>query len=124
MKTANFTSPLAKRFDEFLNVKRALGYKYENGENLLMRFDKICAKFPGESGSLSKEAVLEWISKRPNETAATQQKRIDLAEEFALFMAKCGDKAYILPPQKSNYHESYVPHIFTPTRKSDYSLTP
>ena len=113
MKTGVFISPLAERFDDFLNVKLALGYKYEAGINRLKQLDKFCAAFSSGCASLSKDIVLAWIEKRPMEAPATQQKRIKMAREFALFLEKCGESAYILPPQRINYQESFIPHIFS-----------
>jgi len=113
VKETRFISPLAERFNEFLNVKLALGYKYESGVNLLKRLDKLCAEFPDGCHSFSKGIVLAWIEKRPMETSTTQQKRIKIAEEFASFLIRCGDSAYVLPPHKNNHQRSFVPYVFT-----------
>lgn len=113
MKNITFISPLAERFSEFLSGKLALGYKYEAGTNLLKRLDKFCAEFPGGCGTLSKDIVLTWIEKHPMESAATQQKRIKAVRDFASFLIKCGDDAYLLPPHKNGYRESFTPYVFT-----------
>jgi integrase len=118
-----FISSLTERFNEFRNVKLALGYKYESKTNILKGLDKFCAEFPIGSAGLSKDIVLAWIEKRPMETAATQQIRIRMAQEFAMFLVKCGDSAYVLPPQKSSCQDSFVPYVFTHKQIEDFFNT-
>ena len=107
-----FRSFLADRFHEFVNLKLSLGYKYLSKASALEQLDRLCLELGGENG-LSKTIVTEWIKKRPMEVATTQAIRIRLVQEFAAFLQKCGESAYLLPKQKIDCKTSFTPYVFS-----------
>jgi integrase len=113
MKNLIVKSFLANHLTEFLEVKYALGYKYQNGTSQIKQLDKLCAENYAGCMELTKDIVSAWIEKRPNESAATQNRRIRLARELGLFLAKCGKNPYILPQYKIIDDNSFVPYVFS-----------
>jgi integrase len=109
-----FESVLAPYFEEFLEMKLSLGYKYTSQKALLLRFDRFCEAFPLRECTLSKDVVSAWVEKRPNEAAATQGHRISIAREFAGFLSNHGISAFVLPPSvRIEPKDEFVPYIFT-----------
>jgi len=114
MVSIEFRSSLAPHFSEFLAMKKALGYKYDSGAELLKRFDRFCCNFSTATPSLPKDIVLSWIAKRPNEVETTRQKRVAIVKEFGAFLHHCGIEAYLPPLHEENAPEStFTPYIFT-----------
>ena len=109
-----FNSSLAPLMEQFLREKRAVGFKYESGAALLMRFDRFLAQHPAEGGGLTRPVVLEWLAKRPVERPHTQQNRFAVLREFALFMRRLGHPAHV-PDRSWRVKEdtSFQPRIFT-----------
>jgi hypothetical protein len=55
MNKYEWKSPLGKKMEEFLTVKRMAGYKYERQGRLLEKFDEYC--FSNSYSFLCREAV-------------------------------------------------------------------
>ena len=109
-----FKSSLAPLMEQFVREKRAVGYKYEAGAALLMRFDRFLAQRATEGGGLPRSVALEWLAKRPSERPHTQQNRFAIVREFAQFMCRLGHPAHV-PDRSWRAREvtSFQPRIFT-----------
>jgi len=116
MIIGNLTSPLADYFDEFVRMKRSLGYSYDSDKLYWLRaIDKICSEYPSDSVCFSSQAVETWALQRPGESVKNQQKRIRFSNEIAEFLTHRGIKAHILPSRKLKFNSasSFVPYVFT-----------
>jgi site-specific recombinase XerD len=109
----NGKSLFSERIDSFIAHKRALGNRYITEEGEMKRFDRFCAEFYPTESSLTIELVETWTSKRANETPSTQAGRCSMIRQFAIFLAKSGENAYVIPPIQGQTRHSFVPHIFT-----------
>ena len=72
----SFDGPFAPMLDLFVKQKQALGYDYVGGYNALHVFDTFSKRYEVKNYELSKEIVLAWSQKRPNENDTTRSARI------------------------------------------------
>lgn len=109
-----FMSSLAPYFNEFIDMKRSMGYKYDYTKYMIKSLDLICCKNMGNKISLSKEIVDEWIKKNPNESNKTCLYRIRLLNEISKYLILRGIEAYIITPEQIHIYrpKPYIPHIF------------
>lgn len=106
--------PFKKEMEDFISLKRAVGYKYNTEAGILKRFDTYLAMNHPSASILTKEVVTGWCAKTMHETPTNQCSRSSVVRQFAKYLDSIGVKAWILP---NNYYPSgqqYVPHIYTP----------
>ncbi|WP_373230614.1 tyrosine-type recombinase/integrase [Cohnella sp.] len=108
----HFTGKFAPLCETFLKQKQALGYSYSTQSYLLKRFDDFSNSFDVVDYSLSRELVLAWIKRKPNEVPTTQSNRKKMIRQFAIFLNAQGYQSYVLPKQRST-PKMNVPYIFT-----------
>lgn len=116
MTTPRFTSGFAETLSLFIDHKRALGHLYDGSVELLRRFDAMCsADFPGRA-DLAQDVCLAWAVRRPNESSNALRNRLSPIREFARFLIRRGERAYLLPPDMTRKTPPHVPHIYTPAQ--------
>lgn len=108
-----FQGKLKNLLNDFINYKRNLGYKYESVRESLYRFSLFSMKYKISDYSLDKEIVLDWISKRRNESNGTYERRKNYLKQFALYMQYQGHSAYIPPKNQKTNRIEYIPYIFS-----------
>lgn len=112
MSNKSFWSVFAPHMYEFINLKRSLGYKYDEQERILSAFDRLALGHNHTWPGLTKEIADKWAEKRYNESDLTKYGRVILIRQFSEYLRNCGIKTYIpnLPPYP---HSSFIPHIYT-----------
>lgn len=90
-----FQSPLAPFMEQFVQEKRAIGYRYETGAAELGRFDRFLVREAPDDGTLSRSNTRKWLAKRPHESAGSQQRRFGVVRQFATFLRRLGHPAYV-----------------------------
>ena len=114
-KARVFKSPLAPLMEQFVQERRATGYRYETGAYLLERFDRFLAReAPRQGETLSRTATRKWLVKGPHESGNTQQSRFGVVRQFAKFLCRHGYPAYV--PDRSlaaKGDTGFVPRILT-----------
>ena len=113
MKGYMFSGPFAEHIKNHVQLKQAVGYKYEVDAKHLLRFSSFTAKKYPETAILSKEIVLDWCSKKEYEAQASQCTRSSILRQFAIYMEGIGIGAYILPKRYYSAPQQYVSHIYT-----------
>ena len=109
-----FRSSLGPLMEQFLREKRAVGYKYEAGEGLPVRFDRFLEEQAVDGDGLPRSVVREWLAKRPMERPHTQQNRFAVVSEFAKFMCRLGHPAHVPHSSwRAKEDTSFQPRIFT-----------
>lgn len=112
--TPRFQSALAPLLQQFVQEKRACGYRYDEAVRLLTLFDRYLCDKAVTSGSLPRSIVRLWLSKRPQESAATYQARISIIRQFAHFMIRLGYSAYVPEGRLAAREQvSFAPYILT-----------
>ncbi len=109
----NYIGPFKKHIQNHIELKRAIGYKYDTEAEHLARFDKFTlAKYP-KTDLLTKKIVLDWCSKKSYESQSNQCSRASIIRQFGLYLDSIGIKAYIIPKGYYPAQEQYIPHIYT-----------
>ncbi|HWW42443.1 tyrosine-type recombinase/integrase [Pedobacter sp.] len=97
--------------EKFIDLKKSLGYKYQGGSLVLVRFDRLAVLRDEPEVGITKELAQTWGTKDPNETDSTWYIRIEIVKQFSLFLCHLGYTSYIARLPKFNC--SYVPYIFS-----------
>ena len=89
-KPVTFTgsSPLAPLMAQYVQEKRACGYRFNPAASSLRRLDAHLCSQGLQQVELPKAATASWLAKQPHETGKTQRARVNLVRNFALFMRR------------------------------------
>ena len=89
-KPVTFTgnSPLAPLMAQFVQEKRACGYRYDECASSLRRFDAYLCRQGLQQVELPRAVISSWLAKQPHEAWKTQRMRINMVRQFALFMQR------------------------------------
>ena len=108
-----FKGPFKIHIENHIELKQAIGYKYETESNHLLRFSAFTAdKYPNLK-ALTKETVLDWCSKKNYESQANQCSRASIIRQLGIYMDSIGINAYILPKGYYPTEKKYIPYIYT-----------
>lgn len=108
-----FESHFAAQIKNFIAQKNALGFGYLESSRLLRDFDRFCqANFP-DADFLTKEICLAWATKKDTEGNNTFRNRVMPVREFARYLNRNGEAAYVLPPDIARKDAPYAPYIYT-----------
>ena len=98
-------------FVEYLKEKRSLGYKYDDEELILLRFDNYCNENNISLLNLKKSDLDNWCSKRNSEGNNYLYKRVLVVKQFLFYLLSLGYNVFI--PNIRVTRETRLPHIFT-----------
>ena len=113
MNNPIFVGPFKKEMQDFISLKKAIGYKYNTGLGILKRFDTFLAENHPSLTTLKKEAVTQWCAKTTHEAKSTQIARSSVIRQFAKYLDSIGTDAFILPHSYYPQGQKYIPHIYT-----------
>jgi len=109
-----FLSILAVPIEDYIAEKRAVGYKFKKGADMLKNFDSFVHSRGLTEAVLTKQLVMSWTVRKPNETVSTQCKRISLLRGLAEYMNRVGNFAYVYPRSMVTVdRDSYMPYLFS-----------
>ena len=109
-----FVSSLAPQLAAFVDLKRAMGRRYQTSEAELQRFDRFLASCGGQSTALTQQMVDAWTQRCGHLKPATRRHRIGLVRQFCLYVARQDPTAYVPEPARSNGKPAqFTPHIYT-----------
>ena len=107
-------SPLAPLMEQFVQEKRACGYRYVENALILRRFDAFLCQQGLQRCELSKSLSWQWLAKQPHENANTQLGRISVVRQFAMFLVRMGHPADVpdraIGAKAATY---FIPRILT-----------
>jgi len=107
-------SPLAPLMEQFVQEKRACGYRYVENALILRRFDAFLCQQGLQRCELSKSLNWQWLAKQPHENANTQLGRISVVRQFAMFLVRMGHPADVpdraIGAKAATY---FIPRILT-----------
>lgn len=98
---------------DFILLKRSIGYKYLAEVGTLKRFDRYLIKNCPELSTMTKEAILGWCAKTSYEKPVNQCSRASVIRQFCKYLDSIGRKTYILPKNYYVTGPQYVPYIYT-----------
>ena len=108
-----FKSCFASQIEDFIAQKNALGFGYLESSRLLRDFDRFGRTHFPEKNTLTKELCLDWATKKDTEGNNTFRNRMMPVREFARYLNRNGEAAYILPPDIARKDAPYAPYIYT-----------
>ena len=108
-----FKSRFATRIQEFIAQKNALGFGYLESSRLLRDFDRFCLTYFPDADSLTENLCLAWATKKDTEGNNTFRNRMMPVREFARYLNRNGETAYVLPPDIVRKDTPYAPYIYT-----------
>lgn len=108
-----FTGPFHQYLDDFVQLKQAIGYKFDSGAGALQRFDRFTREKYPNADMLTKEIVLDWSSKVAYEAPANRSARASIIRQFGVYLDSLGCQAYILPKGACPQEKKYVPYIYS-----------
>ena len=116
MKQTEYRSVFSAFINDFIEYKRAAGYKYIKEEEYLKYFDDYCCSQKISSPVLTKELMDNWCKTKPYEAVrSVHSQRVSCIRQFALYMISSGYDAYI--PVNLEYirqrKSKYSAYIFT-----------
>ena len=112
MNRKSFWSVFAPYIKDFIDLKRSLGYKYEEEERVLYRFDRFILDHGYTSLGLTKEISDEWAAKSKNEAELTIYGKVKVLKQLAEYLRDQGIKTYV--PQLPKYPGwTFIPYIYT-----------
>ena len=106
-----FYSVFGPYMDQFIDLKKSLGYKYSDVGHAFSIFDELAVAQNLSEIAVTKEFADEWCTKRPNESDKTRYNRIQYIRQFSQFLCDLGFRSYLpkLPRNKS----TFTPYIFS-----------
>lgn len=114
--THTFISNCKGLFPQYLQMKRALGNKYERAESVLSQFDRfLCANFPDLSvNSIPSQAIEEWELRRPHEKSKTHSNRSLCVRKFCEYAFAHGHDVFV-SHGKCAYKDiaEFLPYIYS-----------
>ena len=108
-----YEGPFKEHIKNHVELKRAVGYKYEADAGHLKRFDRFTMEKYPHTTVLTKEIVLDWCGKKSYEAQANQCARASIIRQFGKYLDSIGADAYIIPKGYYPTGEQYMPHIYT-----------
>ena len=96
---------------QYIAYKRSLGFKMDDTEERLRRFDRLTVSRGETSIGISKELFDEWSIPFPEESDANRYSRISILRQFSSYLQIIGHNSYI--PKLPKYKSTFTPHIFT-----------
>lgn len=98
---------------DFLELKRAQGYKYKSEEKVLQRFCKFSENYPISEVMLTRELVSDWTASREGEAKKSRMHRITCINQFGHYLRQMGYEVCTIPPHKRWDSDTFTPYIFT-----------
>jgi integrase/recombinase XerD len=104
----------AQLVDDYIQEKRAMGYDFEKGIQMLRRIVALQQEIDRGIPCLSAELVERWVVRTPWENEANRSHRLSALRGLGEYMARIGYTAIVVPRRFSPVKDySYVPYIFT-----------
>lgn len=98
---------------QYIAYKRSLGFKMEDIEERLRRFDRLTIIRGEKSIGISKELFDEWSIHFPQESDTNRYSRIAILRQFSFYLQMLGYDSFI--PRLPKYNTTFTPYIFTKT---------
>lgn len=97
--------------EEYIALKRSLGYKCLNIEYAFRRFDRFVLNEDESSIGLSKALCGRWCEKQPNESGKSWYNRIHTIRGFSYFLQSLNYPSFL--PKLPKIKNTYTPYIYS-----------
>jgi integrase/recombinase XerD len=106
-----YSSSLAPYITGLIKQKCACGYSYELEAYILESFDRFCIEQNHNTGTITRDLVMQWAIQRPTEGKNYRNQRVSFVRQVALYMQSLGEHPYI--PKHFASETMEVPHILS-----------
>jgi integrase len=96
---------------QYIDYKRSLGFKMEDVDERLRRFDTLTLERKEVKVGISKELFDAWSQPFAEESQANRYHRISLLRGFSAYLQLMGYSSFI--PKMPKYYSTFTPHIYT-----------
>ena len=96
---------------QYIEYKRSLGFKMEDVDERLRRFDTLTIERKENKMGISKELFDAWSLPFPEESACNRYSRMSILRGFSAYLQLIGYDSYI--PKMPKYASTFTPHIYT-----------
>jgi len=107
------TGVFASVANDFIEYKRAQGYKYYSEAKLLSRFCRFAESYPLDKPMLTRELVMDWTSPREGEAKKSRMHRVTCTNQFGKYLLALGYEVQSVLPQTRWGTSTFTPYIFT-----------
>ncbi|MDR0574785.1 MAG: tyrosine-type recombinase/integrase, partial [Tannerella sp.] len=101
----------ARLIHQYADYKRSLGFKMEDVEERLQRFDRLTVERDETSTGITKNLFDAWNRIAPLESASNNYSRICILRNFSSYLQLLGYESYV--PGMPLYKSTFTPHIYT-----------
>jgi len=99
--------------NDFITMKRHLGFSASNMEISLKAFDRYAKSNGVKHVGISEPLALQWCAKRENEANDTWSHRINFLRQFCIYLLNLGFDAYIPQKPPSKKDNNFIPYIYS-----------
>jgi len=112
---SGFHSPLAVQLERFLNLKRAMGYRYREEALLVRDLDRfLTARLPADNPVLTLDVARAYLARRGTESETTRMHRLTIFREVSRFLRLEDGRTAIPGPRFLGIARSpFVPRVLT-----------
>ncbi len=96
---------------QYVEYKRSLGFKMEDIEERLRRFDQLATQRHETTIGITKSLSDAWSEPFPMESNCSRYSRISILRGFSAYLQLLGYKSCI--PKLPRYRSTFTPYIFT-----------
>jgi integrase len=96
---------------QYVEYKRSLGFKMEDMEERLQRFDRMTVEYKEDTIGITKRLFDEWGKIAPLESLVNNYSRICILRGFSAYLQLMGYSSYI--PKLPGHKSTFTPHIYT-----------
>lgn len=108
----------AQFFQEYIDFKRSLGYKYD-AEYIFKGFDRFLVEKGVHEIGLTQEICELWAEKRPNEKETNRYRRLNNIRNYSMYLNRIGYTSYV-QRQPKRIKTTFTPYIFTKDEISSF----
>ena len=108
-----FESRFSARIEDFIAQKNALGFGYLESSRIMRDFDRFCLSHFPNADFLTEEICLAWATKKDTEGNNTFRNRMMPVREFARYLNRNGETAFVLQSDIARKDAPYAPYIYT-----------
>lgn len=112
MSKLEYGSVLATHLNGFIQLKRALGYRYTTAAYIVGEMDRFFDSVGLDSPIITKEICDLWMERKPGEAASTYRGRMEVFVQFARYMSDLGLPCHI-PSVPKVRAKGFTAHIFS-----------
>ncbi len=110
--TKSYKSIYGLHIQQFIEMKRALGFKFKTGAVILAQIERLAEERAETSIGITKEFAEKWGTKRSNESDFYRYTRISFLAQFSSYLIDLEIQSYIpkLPPYQPS---TFIPYIYS-----------